>query len=112
MLELTEVERRMGARLARWDVRRRARASLRGLRSPVERNNGWQLAAGNGDDTPYGVQHVLGRARWDAEAVRDDWRGYGMEPLSVPPGMLVIDETGLLKKGRPSAGVSGLSHRK
>ena len=75
MLELTEVERRMGARLARWDVRRRARASLRGLRSPVERNNGWQLAAGNGDDTPYGAQHVLGRARWDAEAVRDDWRG-------------------------------------
>ena len=79
MLELTEVERRIGARLTRWDVRRRAGTSLRGLRSPVERKNGWQLAEVNGDETPYGVQHRLGRAQWDAEAVRDDWRGSGVE---------------------------------
>jgi SRSO17 transposase len=106
MLELTEVEQRIGARFARWDVRRRAGAYLRGLLSPVERKNGWQLAEVNGDDTPYGVQHLLGRARWDAEAVRDDLRCYIMEHLSVPPGILVIDETGFLKKGRHSAGVA------
>jgi hypothetical protein len=73
-LELTEVERRIGARFARWDVRRRAGASLRGLLSPVERKNGWQLAEGHGADTPSGVQPRWGRARWDAEAVRDELR--------------------------------------
>jgi hypothetical protein len=57
-LELTDVERRSGARFARWDARRRAGASLRGLRSPAERKNGWQVAEVNGDETPYGVQHL------------------------------------------------------
>ena len=57
-LELTEVERRIGPRFTRWDARRRVGASLRGLLSPVERTNGWQLAEVNGDDTPYGVQHL------------------------------------------------------
>ena len=77
-----------------------------GLLSPVERKNGWQLAEVNGDDTPYGVQHLLGRAVWDAEAVRDDLRGYVLEHLGVPQGVVVIDETGFLKKGRHSAGVA------
>jgi SRSO17 transposase len=76
------------------------------LLSPVERKNGWQLAEVNGDDTPYGVQHLLGRAVWDAEAVRDDLRGYVMEHLGTPQGVMVIDETGFLKKGRHSAGVA------
>jgi hypothetical protein len=71
LLELTAVEQRMGAQFTRWDARRRAGAYLRGLRSPVERKNGWQLAEVNGDDTPYGMQHLLGRAVWDAAAVRD-----------------------------------------
>jgi SRSO17 transposase len=106
LLELTEVERRIGARFPRWDVRRRAGAYLRGLLSPVERKNGWQLAEVNGDDTPYGVQHLLGRAQWDAEAVRDDLRGYVIEHLGSPQGVLVIDETGFLKKGRHSVGVA------
>ena len=52
LLELTDVERRMGAQLPRWDARQRAGAYLRGLLSPVERTNGWQLAEVNGDDTP------------------------------------------------------------
>jgi len=52
LLELTDVERRIGAQFPRWDARQRAGAYLRGLRSPVERKNGWQLAAVNGDDTP------------------------------------------------------------
>ena len=55
LLELTDVERRIGTRFARWDVRRWAGAYLRGLLSPVARKNGWQLAEVNGDDTPYGV---------------------------------------------------------
>jgi SRSO17 transposase len=76
------------------------------LLSPVERKNGWQLAEANGDATPYGVQHLLGRAQWDVEAVRDDLRGYVLEHLGDPHGVLVIDETGFLKKGRHSAGVA------
>lgn len=73
--ELTEVERRLGARLSRGDAQRRIGAYLRGLLKPVERKNGWQLAEANGDHTPYGVQHLLGRAVWDPETVRDDLRG-------------------------------------
>ena len=105
-LEWTDVERRLGARLARWDARRRAGASLRGLRSPAERNNGWQVAAGNGEATPYGVPHLFGRAGWDVDAVRADWCAYVIEHLGAPPGVLVLDETGLLNKGRQAAGVA------
>jgi len=106
MLELTNVERRIGARFPRWDARCRAGAYLRGLLSPVERKNGWQLAEVNGDETPYGVQHLLGRAVWDADAVRDDLCAYGIEHLGDPHGVVVIDETGFLKKGRHSVGVA------
>jgi SRSO17 transposase len=106
LLELIEVERRIGARFMRWDVRRRAGASLRGLRSPVERKNGWPLAEVHGAETPYGVQHLLGRAHWDAEAVRDDLRSYVLEHLGEPQGVLGIDETGFRKKGRHAAGVA------
>src|SRR4029453_17120834 len=106
LLELTEVERRLGARFPRWDARRRAGAYLRGLLRPVEPKKGWELARGNGGDTPYGVQHLLGRAIWDAEAVRDDLRGYVLEHLGTPEGVMVIDETGFLKKGRHWPGVA------
>jgi SRSO17 transposase len=105
-LELTNVERRIGARFPRWDARCRAGAYLRGLLSPVERKNGWQLAEVNGDETPYGVQHLLGRAVWDADAVRNDLWAYGIEHLGDPHGGVVIDETGFLKKGRHSVGVA------
>src|SRR5262245_8545260 len=99
LLELTEVERRMGVRFPRWEARRRAGASLRGLLSPVERKNGWQVAEGNGDATPYGVPHLLGRAQWDAEAVRDALRDDVIEHVGSPQGVLGIAETGFLKKG-------------
>jgi SRSO17 transposase len=105
-LELTDVERRIGTRFSRWDARRRAGAYLRGLLSPAERKNGWQVAEVNGDETPYGVQHLLGRAVWDADAVRDDLCAYVSEHLGAPHGVVVIDETGFLKKGRHSAGVA------
>jgi SRSO17 transposase len=89
-------------REARW----RAWSYLRGLLSPVERKNGWQLAEVNGDATPYGVQHLLGRAVWDAEAVRDDLRAYVVQHLGDLQAVLVLDETGFLKKGQQSAGVA------
>ena len=102
----TEVERRIGAQFTRREVRWRAWASIRGLLSPVERKNGWQLAEVNGETTPYGVQHVLGRAMWDADALRDDVRPYVVEHLGAPEAVLVVDETGCLKKGQHSAGVA------
>jgi SRSO17 transposase len=67
--------------------------------------NGWQLAEQAGDSTPDGMQRLLNHARWDADAVRDDLRDYVVEHLGDPGGVLVIDETGFLKKGTKSAGV-------
>ena len=70
----TEVERRIGPQFARREARWRAWAYIRGLLSPIERKNGWQLAEVHGETTPYGVQHLLGRAIWDADALRDELR--------------------------------------
>ncbi len=105
-LWLTEVERRLMPHFTRREARHRAWAYIHGLLSPVERKNGWQLAEVNGDATPYGVQHLLGRAIWDAEAVRDELRAYLVEQISDPQAVLVLDETGFLKKGQQSAGVA------
>ena len=92
-------------RFGRAEPRRRAGAYLRGLLAPVERKNGWQLAEAAGDVTPDGVQEFLSRVRWDADAVRDDLRAYVVEHLADPAAVLVLDETGFLKKGTKSAGV-------
>jgi SRSO17 transposase len=105
-LWLTEVEQWLLPHFARREARHRAWASIRGLLSPVERKNGWQLAEVNGDATPYGVQHLLGRARWDDAAVRDALRASLVEHLGEPQAVLVLDETGFLKKGQQSAGVA------
>ena len=102
----TEVDRRILPRFARREARRRAWASLRGLLSPVERTNGWQVAEVNGDPTPYGVQHLWGRAQWEAAEVREDCASSVVEPLGDPQAVLVVDETGFLKKGQHSAGVA------
>jgi SRSO17 transposase len=103
---LDEVAGRIGPRFARAEPRRRAAAYLRGLLAPVERKNGWQLAEAAGDATPDGVQDFLSRMRWDAEAVRDDLIAYVVEHLGDPGAVLVLDETGFLKKGTKSAGVA------
>jgi SRSO17 transposase len=73
---LSSLGQRIGGRFARAEPRRRALAYLQGLLSPLERKNGWQLAEAAGDPSPYGVQHLLGRAQWDAEAVRNDLCAY------------------------------------
>jgi SRSO17 transposase len=96
---------RIGPRFARPEVRRRAAGFLRGLLGDVGRKNGWQLAEHAGETTPDGMQRLLTTARWDADALRDDVRGYVVEHLGDPGGVLVVDETGFLKKGGKSAGV-------
>jgi len=102
---LDDVLDRIGSRFGRAEPRRRAGAYLRGLLAPVERKNGWQLAEVAGDATPDGVQDFLSRAQWDADAVRDDLQAYAMEHLGDAGAVLVLDETGFVKKGTKSAGV-------
>ncbi len=96
---------RIGPQFARAEARRHAADYLRGLLGRTERKNGWQLAEAVGDATPYGLQQFLYRAMWDPDAVRDDLRTYVVEHLGDPGGVLVVDETGFLKKGDKSAGV-------
>ena len=96
---------RIAPRFRRVEPRRRVRAYLEGLLCPVERKNGWQLAENAGDRTPDGVQDFLARMRWDADEVRDDLRGYVVEQLGDADAVLVLDETGFVKKGTKSVGV-------
>lgn len=92
---------------SRHDLRRRAEQYVRGLLGPVPRKNSWQLAEYLGQDKPYALQRLLGRARWDADGVRDELLRYSQEHLLGPHegGLLIVDETGFLKKGRKSVGV-------
>src|SRR3954451_25001316 len=103
---LAALHARVARRFARAEPRRRALAYLRGLLSPVERKNGWQLAEQAGEATPDGMQHLLARADWDADQVRDDLRAYVVEHLGDARAVLVVDETGFLKKGTKSVGVA------
>ena len=102
---LDELAGRLAPRFRRVEARRRALAYLRGLLAPVGRKNGWQLAEAAGDRTPDGMQDFLSRMRWDADAVRDDLRAYVVDRLGDPGAVLVLDETGFVKKGDRSAGV-------
>ena len=103
--ELEAVSERIAPRFARSEVRQRAHDYLRGLLSGVECKNSWQLAEVAGDARPYGLQHLLGRANWDADLVRDDLRDYVIEHLGDDENVLIVDETGFIKKGDKSVGV-------
>jgi SRSO17 transposase len=103
--ELEAVANRLSDHFARSEVRQRAQDYLRGLLSGAERKNSWQLAEVVGNSTPYGIQHLLGRASWDADAVRDDLREYVIEHLAGEESVLIVDETGFIKKGEGSVGV-------
>jgi SRSO17 transposase len=92
--------------LRRPEARDHAADYLRGLIADVERKNGWQLAEQAGYAHPRGIQRVLARYAWDAEAVRDDLRRWVVAELGDPRGVLVVDETGFPKQGRHSAGVA------
>jgi SRSO17 transposase len=104
--DLDALQERIAPRFVRAEVRQRAGRYLAGLLAPVERRNGWQLAEALGERNPDGVQRLLRTAQWDAEAVRDDLRAYVVEHLGDNQAVLVIDETGFLKKGTKSAGVA------
>jgi SRSO17 transposase len=104
--ELAKLHARIAPRFRRAEVRSRARHFLEGLLAEVPRKNGWQLAEELGEHGPRGVQRLLGEADWDEDAVRDDLRAYVTEQLGEADGMLVIDETGFIKKGKKSAGVA------
>src|SRR5215218_8189497 len=103
--ELEAVNGCLSEHFARSEVRERAQDYLRGLLSETERKNSWQLAEVTGNATPYGIQHLLGRANWDADAVRDELREYVSEHLAGEESVLLVDETGFIKKGDKSVGV-------
>ena len=102
---IEQVHSCIAGRFRRPEPRRRVLDYLRGLVSSVERKNGWQLAEQAGDATPDGVQRLLYNYRWDADLVRDDMKSYVVEHLSAADAVLVVDETGFLKKGEKSVGV-------
>jgi len=102
-----ELYGRIAGRFARSEARQRARRYLFGLLGTVERKNGWQLAEATGETDPQGTQRLLNSADWDADVVRDDLREYVVEHLAdEESGVLIVDETGFLKKGEKSAGVA------
>jgi len=103
--ELLRVHGLIAELFARSEPRARSLAYLHGLLSGCERKNGWQLAEWMGEASPYAVQHLLDRARWDADQARDGVRRYAIEELSSPEAVLIVDETGFVKKGQHSAGV-------
>src|SRR5919106_1063912 len=103
---VTELHGRIAHHFARSEVRERARRYPVGLLERVERKNGWQLAEAIGEVHPRGVQRLLSAATWDADAVRDDLRAYVVDHLGdEASGVLIIDDTGFVKKGDKSCGV-------
>jgi len=103
--ELDRVHARIVGRFTRSEPRARARAYVSGLVAGLERKNGWTLAEQAGEVSPDGMQRLLRRADWDVDGVRDDVRDYVVEHLGDRSGVLIVDDTGFLKKGVRSAGV-------
>ena len=103
---LAELVVRIGSHFRRAEVRNRVGRYLQGLLASVERKNGWQMAEELGEANAHGVQRLLEEADWDEEAVRDELRTYVIEQLGESGGILVVDETGFVKKGKESAGVA------
>ncbi|MCA1717382.1 MAG: IS701 family transposase [Actinobacteria bacterium] len=104
---LEELHSRIAHHFLRPEVRARAYRYLSGLLADVRRKNSWQMAEAIGETRPRGVQHLLNDARWDPDAVRDDLREYVVEHIGdEASGVLIVDETGFLKKGEKSVGVA------
>jgi SRSO17 transposase len=103
---LEDAYRRIAPCFGRSEPRARSRRYLAGLLSTTARKNGWQLAEQSGERHPRGIQRLLDEADWDAGEVRDEVRRYVVDHLGQPGGILIVDETGFLKKGTKSAGVA------
>jgi SRSO17 transposase len=104
---LDALSQRIARRFARVEVRERVRRYLVGLLGTVERKNGWQLAEAIGAFGAKGAPRLLHAAAWDADAVRDDWRGSVVAHRGDnTSGILIVDETGFRKKGTKSCGVA------
>jgi SRSO17 transposase len=103
--ELEALHGRIAPCFSRAEPRKRALGYLKGLLSQCERKNGWQLAKQLGELNPDGVQRLLNQADWESEKVMTTLRAYVVEQLGSPEGVLIVDETGFLKKGQQSAGV-------
>src|SRR3954454_24677656 len=101
---LEEVHARIAGAFARAEPRGRVLAYLRGLLGQSERKNGWALAEAACVGYPDGMQQLLGTTDWQGAGVRDERRDYVVERLG-PGGVLIVDETGFIKKGTRSAGV-------
>jgi DDE superfamily endonuclease len=106
--ELTD---RIAGRFGRIECRRRVRGFLFGLLADLPRKNCWTIAEHAGDTTPDEMQHLLARAVWDTDGVGADLRAYVVDHLADPGAVLVIDETGDLKKGHRTVGVQRGVHR-
>ena len=104
--ELSELHGRLGVLFGRAEPHRQAGLYLEGLLSAVERKNGWQLAEHLGDARPWRTQRLLSHVQWDEAAARDLCRAYVVEPLADREAVLIVDETGFLKKGTKSVGVA------
>jgi SRSO17 transposase len=102
--ELAGLKDRPAAIFPRRELRETSGAFLDGLLSGVERKTAWLMAEQVGAERPYQMQSLLGRSTWDSEALRDEIRTYVVEALGDPDGVLVVDETGFLKKGEHSVG--------
>lgn len=103
--ELDRLHGRIAGRFGRAEPRARSREYVSGLVAGLERKNGWTLAERAGEVSPDGMQRLLRRADWDVDGVRDDVRDYVVEYLGDAGGVLIVDDTGFLKKGTRSAGV-------
>ena len=104
--ELSGLKGRLSGIFGRRESREAAWKYLDGLLSGIERKTGWQLAERAGDDRPFRMQGVLGRDRWDAEAMCEQVRAEVVGALGDPDAVLVVDETGFVKKGEHSVGVA------
>jgi hypothetical protein len=104
--ELSALKARFAPVFRRKELKATASAFIDGLLSGVERKTGWLMAERAGLDRPYQMQSLLGRSHWDADALRDEVRGYVIETLGDTDGILAVDDTGFLKKGTHSVGVA------
>ena len=105
LAHLDELMTRIAGRFGRVEPRRRARQLVLGLLSDLPRKNCWTIAEHVGDRSPDGLQHLLAEACWDHDGVRDDLRDYVVAGLGDQNAVLVVDETGDLKKGSHTVGV-------